>query len=151
MPRTVQGIVAVLGRILLCAIFLMSAVGNKIPNFQAVAGKMANEGVPAPQVMLAGAIVFLIAGSLSVILGYKARIGAALLLVFLVLATYYFHDFWTVSDPQAQQEQMIQFLKNLGLMGAMLLVIANGTGPMSLDAGSAAAGEQAPATVGASR
>ena len=55
---------------------------------------MAAEGVPAPQFMLAGAIVFLIAGSLSVILGYKARIGAALLLVFLVLATYYFHDFW---------------------------------------------------------
>ena len=133
MPRTLQGIVAVLGRVLLCTIFFMAAVGNKIPNFQAVAGYMAKEGVPAPQVMLAGAIVFLIAGSLSVILGYKARIGATLLLVFLVLATYYFHDFWTLSDPQARQEQMIQFMKNLGLMGAMLLVIANGTGPMSLD------------------
>ena len=133
MPRTVQGIVAVLGRILLCTIFLMSTVGNKIPNFQAVAGYMAREGVPAPQVLLAGAIVFLIAGSLSVILGYRARIGAGLLLVFLALATYYFHDFWTLADPQARQEQMIQFLKNLGLMGAMLLIIANGTGPLSLD------------------
>src|SRR6516165_6189977 len=149
MPRTLQGIVAVVGRILLCTIFLLSAVGNKIPNFQAVAGAMANEGVPAPQVMLAGAIAFLIAGSLSVILGYKARIGAALLLVFLVLATYYFHDFWTLSDPQAQQEQMIQFLKNLGLMGAMLLVIANGTGPMSLDGRSAGVGEESLTTVGA--
>jgi putative oxidoreductase len=134
MPRTLQGIVSVLGRILLSAIFLLSAVGNKVPNFQAVAGYMAKEGVPAPQVLLAGAIVFLIAGSLSIILGYRARLGAGLLLVFLALATYYFHDFWTVSDPQARQEQMIQFLKNLGLMGAMLLVIANGTGPMSLDA-----------------
>jgi putative oxidoreductase len=151
MPRSVQGFVAVLGRILLCTIFLMSAVGNKIPNFQAVAGYMAKEGVPAPQVMLAGAIVFLIAGSLSVILGYKARIGAALLLAFLVLATYYFHDFWTVSDPQAQQEQMIQFLKNLGLMGAMLLVIANGTGPMSLDGRSPVVGEEAPAAVTTTR
>jgi putative oxidoreductase len=149
MPRTVQGIVAVLGRILLCTIFLLSAVGNKIPNFQAVAGIMAKEGVPAPQVMLAGAIAFLIAGSLSVILGYKARIGAALLLVFLVLATYYFHDFWTLSDPQAQQEQMIQFLKNLGLMGAMLLVIANGTGPMSLDGRRAAVKEVPRADAGA--
>jgi putative oxidoreductase len=147
MPRTLQGVVAVLGRILLCTIFLLSAVGNKIPNFQAVAGAMAKEGVPAPQVMLAGAIVFLIAGSLSVILGYKARIGAALLLAFLVLATYYFHDFWTLSDPQAKQEQMIQFMKNLGLMGAMLLVIANGTGPMSLDARSAGVGEEASADV----
>lgn len=133
MPRLVQGIVAVVGRVLLCTIFFMAAVGNKIPHFQAVAGVMAKEGVPAPQVMLAGAIVFLIAGSLSVILGYKARIGAALLLVFLVLATYFFHDFWKLNDPQARQEQMIQFMKNLGLMGAMLLVIANGTGPLSLD------------------
>jgi len=133
MPRTVQGIVAVLGRVLLCTIFLMAAVGNKIPNFSAVAGFMAKAGVPAPQVMLAGAIVFLIAGSVSVVLGYKARIGAALLLVFLVLATYYFHAFWTATDPQAKQEQMIQFMKNLGLMGAMLLIIANGTGPLSLD------------------
>ena len=151
MPRPVQGIVAVLGRILLCTIFLLSAVGNKIPNFQAVAGAMAKEGVPAPQVMLAGAIVFLIVGSLSVILGYKARIGAALLLAFLVLATYYFHDFWTVSDPQAKQEQMIQFLKNLGLMGAMLLIIANGTGPMSLDGRSPVVGEEALAAVAATR
>ena len=133
MPRSLQGFVAVLGRVLLCAIFLMSAAGNKIPNFSKVAGYMASEGVPAPRVMLAGAIAFLIAGSLSVILGYKARIGASLLLIFLILATYYFHDFWTVSDSQAKQEQMIQFLKNLGLMGAMLLVIANGTGPLSLD------------------
>jgi putative oxidoreductase len=151
MPRTLQGIVAILGRILLGTIFLLSALGNKIPHFQAVAGSMAKEGVPAPQVMLAGAIVFLIAGSLSVILGYQARIGAALLLVFLVLATYYFHDFWTLSDPQAQQEQMIQFLKNLGLMGAMLLVIANGTGPLSLDARSPHVAEEATAAAGAAR
>ena len=84
--------------------------------------------------MLVGAIVFLIAGSISVITGFKARIGAALLLVFLLLATYYFHDFWTLDEPQAQQEQMIQFMKNLALMGAMLLIIANGSGPMSMDA-----------------
>ena len=151
MSRTLQGIVSVVGRVLLCTIFFMAAVGNKIPNFQAVAGYMAKEGVPAPQVMLAGAIIFLIAGSLSVILGYKARIGATLLLVFLILATYYFHDFWTLSDPQAQQEQMIQFLKNLALMGAMLLVIANGTGPLSLDGRRADVGEEALAAVAATR
>jgi putative oxidoreductase len=134
MHRTVQDLVAVLGRLMLSAIFLLSAVGNKIPNFNAVADLMATKGVPAPQVMLVGAIAFLIAGSLSIILGYKSRVGAALLLVFLVLATYYFHDFWKVSDPKEKQEQMIQFMKNLALMGAMLLVITNGTGPMSLDA-----------------
>lgn len=133
MPRTLQGILAVIGRIMLCTIFFMSAVGNKIPHFSDVAASMEQEGVPAPQVMLVGAIAFLIAGSLSVVLGYRARIGATLLLIFLVLATYYYHDFWKVTDPKAQQEQMIQFMKNLGLMGAMVLIIANGTGPMSLD------------------
>jgi putative oxidoreductase len=133
MPRTIQGILAVLGRVMLCTIFFMSAVGNKIPNFSGVVGVMEKEGIPAAQIMLVGAIVFLIAGSLSVILGFRARIGAALLLIFLVLATYYFHDFWNVTDPGAKQDQMIHFMKNLGLMGAMLLIIANGTGPMSLD------------------
>ena len=94
---------------------------------------MEKEGIPAPQTMLVGAIVFLIAGSMSIILGYKARIGATLLLIFLVLATYYFHDFWNATDPKVKEDQMIHFMKNLGLMGAMLLIIANGTGPMSLD------------------
>jgi putative oxidoreductase len=93
---------------------------------------MAKAGIPAPQFMLVGAIVFLIAGSLSVVLGFKARFGAGLLLVFLILATYFFHDFWTM-EGQEQQEQTIQFMKNLGLMGAMLLLIANGSGAWSLD------------------
>jgi putative oxidoreductase len=133
MPRTIQGILAVVGRIMLSAIFLLAAVGNKIPHFNDVAKLMGDKGIPAAQVMLVGAIVFLIAGSLSIILGYKARIGATLLLIFLVLATYYFHDFWHATSDKEKQDQMIHFLKNVSMMGAMLLIIANGTGPMSLD------------------
>jgi len=130
--KLLQGIVAVTGRVLLCVIFLMAAVGNKIPHFSDVAQLMASKGIPQPKLMLAGAIVFLLAGSLSVITGYRARIGALLLLVFLVLATYYFHNFWAISDAKAQQEQMVQFMKNLSMMGAMLFIIANGPGPMSI-------------------
>jgi putative oxidoreductase len=130
--KLLQGIATVTGRVLLCVIFLMAAVGNKIPHFSDVAQLMASKGIPAPKLMLAGAIVFLLAGSLSVITGYRARIGASLLLVFLVLATYYFHNFWAITEAKAQQEQMIQFMKNLSLMGAMVLIIANGPGPMSV-------------------
>ncbi len=133
MPRQVQGIVAVLGRIMLCAIFLRAALGNDIPNFGGTAKFMASKGIPAPSLMLAGAIAFLIVGGLSVILGFKGRIGAALLFVFLVLATYFFHDFWHVTDPKAKQDQIINFMKNVSMMGAMLLIVAHGTGPMSLD------------------
>ena len=98
---TIRGLVMVLGRVLLSAIFLMSVVGNNIPNFNKVAGMMEVAGIPAPQFMLMGAIVFLIAGSVSVILGYKAG-SATLLLVFLVLATYYFHHFWSTRGPPRQ-------------------------------------------------
>ncbi len=125
-------LLTVLGRIMIATIFLTSAVGNKIPNFNSIAGFMASEGVPAPQLMLVGAIAFLIVGSVSVILGYKTRIGAALLLVFLVLATYFFHDFWNVPE-QEQQNQMIQFMKNLSLMGTMVFLIAVGPGVCSFD------------------
>ncbi len=132
MFRVFRGPLTVLGRLLLCAIFLMAAVGNKIPHFSDVAALMDSKHIPMPQLMLVVAIVFLVVGSVSVILGYWARIGATLLLIFLVLATYYFHDFWNLQGPQ-QQQQMTQFLKNVSMMGAMLLIIANGPGPMSLD------------------
>jgi putative oxidoreductase len=127
-----RGPLTVLARVLLCTIFFMAAVGNKIPHFNDVAKVMASVGIPAPELMLVGAIVFLIAGSISVIVGYRARFGAALLLTFLVLASYYFHPFWKL-EGQAQQEQMINFMKNLSMMGAMLFVMANGSGPMSVD------------------
>lgn len=120
------------GRVMIGLIFLMSAIGNKIPNFYDVVQYMAGAGVPAPQILLPGAIVFLIVGSLSVMAGFKTRIGASLLLIFLILATYYFHDFWTFEGQQAQM-QMIQFMKNLSLMGTMVFLITNGPGKLSLD------------------
>jgi putative oxidoreductase len=129
-----RGPVTLLGRVFLAAIFFLSAAGEKIPNFNAVAGVMESVGVPAARFMLVGAIVFLLLGSVLLVLGFRARLGAGLLLVFLVLATYYFHGFWRIADPHAQQEQMIQFMKNLSMMGAMLFIIANGSGPWSLDA-----------------
>ena len=132
MAQVLQGPLAVLGRLLLCTIFFMAAVANKIPHFNDVARIMESAGVPAPQLLLVGAIGFLLVGSVSVIVGYKARLGAALLFTFLLLASYYFHAFWKL-EGQAQQEQMIQFMKNLSMMGAMLFLMANGSGPMSLD------------------
>jgi putative oxidoreductase len=132
MSEVLRGPLTVLARLLLSTIFLLAAVGNKIPHFSDVAKVMESVGVPAPRLLLVGAIVFLVVGSLSVIAGYKARIGAVLLLTFLVLASYYFHPFWKL-EGQAQQEQMIHFMKNLSMMGAMLFIVANGSGPMSLD------------------
>jgi putative oxidoreductase len=132
MFQALRGPLTVLARLLLCTIFFMAAVGTKIPHFSAVAKFMESAGVPAPQFLLVGAIAFLLAGSVSVIVGYKARLGAALLFIFLVLASYYFHPFWTL-EGQAQQEQMAHFMKNLSMMGALLFLMANGSGPMSVE------------------
>src|SRR5438093_9464577 len=121
MFQALQGPLTVLGRLLLCTIFLLAAVGNKIPHFSDVAKVMESAGVPAPHFLLVGAIAFLLVGSVSVIVGYKARVGAALLLTFLVLASYYFHAFWQL-EGQAQQEQMIHFMKNLSMTGTMLSI-----------------------------
>ena len=56
-----------------------------------------------------------------------------LLLVFLALATYWFHDFWTFADAAARQTQMIQFMKNLSIAGALVFLIGHGPGTLSLD------------------
>jgi putative oxidoreductase len=130
----IRGILTLLGRIAIVAIFIMSAVANKIPNFNQVVAVMRANHVPYPEFLLPGAIVFLLVGGISILVGYKARFGALLLLIFLGLATYYFHNFWDIIDPMEKQLQMIQFMKNVSMMGTMLFIMANGAGPFSLDA-----------------
>src|SRR5947209_5412478 len=94
----VRGVLSVLGRVLLCAIFAMSAPHHAM-EFDQTVGMMETAHVPYPKILLPGAIAFLVIGSVSVIVGYKARFGALLLLVFLALASYYFHNFWDLTDP----------------------------------------------------
>jgi len=131
-----MAIVSILGRILLCAIFLLSAVGKKIPDFEGTVAYMTKFEVPYPRYALMVAIGVLIVGSLSVIAGFRARFGAFLLALFLIPTTYYFHNpaAHPAESPEAQAE-MIQLMKNAALFGAMLFIIANGSGAGSLDKG----------------
>jgi putative oxidoreductase len=129
----IQGVVSLTGRVCFCAIFLLSAVANKIPRFQNVANDMRERGIPGARWMLVGAITILLIGSILVIAGYRARLGAALLLVFLGLATYYYHGFWRwPSDSPERTREMIHFLKNLGLAGMALFLLANGPGAWTI-------------------
>jgi putative oxidoreductase len=132
MPQAMRGALSLTGRVLLGAIFLLSALGNKIPNFSKVAGYMGSVGMPAPELMLVGAIVFLLVGGVSLVLGWQARLGSVLLLVFLALATYYFHPFWKMEGMDAQNH-MAHAMKNLSIAGALLFIVANGPGAWSVD------------------
>jgi len=133
LTTAVQGALVLVARLLIAAIFIVSAVANKIPQFQATAAYMASEGVPNPRFALFGAIGLLLLGGLCVVLGAWTRIGAAFLLVFLIAATYYIHDFWTFADPGQRQLQTIQFMKNMAIAGGLLSLIAFGGGPWSVD------------------
>lgn len=129
----VQGFVALLARVALMTIFLVSTVSNKIPQFSQTVQYMTQEKVPIPMAALACAIGLLLLGSVSLLLGAWTRIGAFFLLIFLCAATYYFHDFWTFTDPLQRQLQTIQFLKNLAIGGGLLALMAFGAGPWSVD------------------
>ena len=133
MCRHTSGFLALVARVSICAIFFTSALANKIPKFSQTVDVMREKGIPFPQVALVLAITVLLVGSVSVIAGYKSKWGAAMLLAFLVLATFYFHDFWNVGSDAARMQQ-IMFMKNVSIGGAMLLIIVAGPGPWSIDA-----------------
>jgi putative oxidoreductase len=118
------------GRILFSLIFVLSGLHHFTSE---TIGYAASAGVPMASflVPLSGAIAVL--GGLSILVGYKARWGALLLLVFLVPVTLMMHNFWAVSDPMMRNMQMAHFMKNLALMGAAILIFFFGSGPTSLD------------------
>ena len=121
-----QALLPLVGRILLAAIFLLSGI-KKIRTFEATAASMGEQGIFIPQVLLVGAIICLMLGSLALILGLKARWGAILLIVFMIPTTLIYHP------PNGNENDLIQFMKNLSIVGALLLVVAFGAGPVSFD------------------
>ena len=123
--------VVLLGRFLFAAIFLMSSFGHFSDK---TIGYAASQGVPLAQIAVPISGLIALAGGLSILVGYKAKIGAWLLVLFLVPVTFMMHRFWGIGDPQASQMQMIMFMKNISMLGGALLITQFGAGPASLDA-----------------
>lgn len=124
-----QKYLPLVGRTFLAIIFIRSGIG-KILDFGGTQDTIANAGLPLAFLVTVFTILFQIAGGLSLIAGYKARIGAVLLLIFLIPATLVFHN------PIADPSQMTQFMKNLAIIGGIAMVLAYGSGPISLDSSS---------------
>jgi putative oxidoreductase len=119
-----------IGRLLFSLIFLPTLVTHFSSGTIQYA---ASAGVPIPGflVPLSGIIAFL--GGMSILLGFKSRIGAWLLIIFLIPVTLFMHHFWTFQDPASYQMQKVNFMKNLSLIGASLLISYFGSGPYSID------------------
>ncbi len=120
-----------LGRILYVALFVMAGPGHFSHGAIAYA---AAKGVPLAPIAVPLSGVLAVVGGLSILLGYKAKIGAWLLVVFLVPVTFMMHRFWGISDPQTAQMQMTMFMKNVSMLGGALLITQFGAGPASIDA-----------------
>src|SRR5512133_916591 len=118
------------GRVLLALLFLVSGLGHFSSGMIRYAS---SQGVPAASVLVPLAGVLALAGGLSVAVGFWTRIGALLLVAFLVPVTLTMHAFWNVADPTMHQIQQIMFMKNLSMLGGALLVAYFGAGPVSLD------------------
>ncbi|HEX3770099.1 MAG TPA: DoxX family protein [Polyangiaceae bacterium] len=119
------------GRALFALIFIVAAFGHFSAHEIAFAAKA---GVPLAGVAVPLSGVMSLAGGLSVLVGYRARIGAWILVAFLVPVTLMMHAFWSAPDPQSAMIQQIMFMKNVSMLGAALLIAYFGSGPISLDA-----------------
>jgi len=125
------GSIALLGRFLFALIFLTAAPNHFSSQTIAYA---ASQGVPLALIAVPLSGVIALVGGLSILLGYRAKIGAWLLVLFLAAVTPMLHNFWTVTDPMMRQMQMIMFMKNVSMLGGALFITQYGAGPWSLDA-----------------
>jgi putative oxidoreductase len=120
-----------LGRILLALIFVMS--GFTLFDARTIA-QAASQGVPAAHLALPLFGVLATVGGLLVAIGFAARLGALLLIAFLLPVTVTMHSFWAATDPVARQMQFVHFMKNLSILGGTLVLFAFGAGALSVDA-----------------
>ena len=113
-----------IGRICISALFLISAF-NKVFNLDGSMSWM--EGFGLPGFLIFPAIAIEIILPFFVIIGYRARVAASILAIFCLMTAFLFHfDF-------SDQSQLVSFLKNVGLAGGFLFIVANGTKNWSVD------------------
>ena len=124
---------ALVGRILLAAVFIISGFA-KVGGFDGTAGYIASKGLPLPQVLTALTILVELGGGLLLAVGWKARWAALAIAVFTLLATFLFHNFWTMTGPQ-RTDDFNNFWKNMAIVGGMLMVMGFGPGRYSVDRG----------------
>ena len=116
MTAPIQKLSIILGRLCLAAIFVYSGI-HKFMDLSGTATTLAKVGFPIPLLFAVGAATFEVVGALSLATGLQTRIGACLLIIFLIPTTFIFHP---------PGSQLIQFLKNLGILGGLLIIVASG-------------------------
>ena len=128
---TPNQLLPLIARILMGAIFLVSGI-RKVMGYAATVGYLTKLGFPAPEFFAVLAIIIEIGGSILLIIGWRTRWVAWLLAVFVLVAAFAAHRFWEFDAAQATN-QMNHFLKNLAIIGGLLMVACFGPGRASVD------------------
>ncbi|HKJ46423.1 MAG TPA: DoxX family protein [Balneolales bacterium] len=118
-------------RLLLSFIFIISGL-NKLFTWGGTNAYMAAKGMPLIPFFHITALIIEIGGGLCILLGYKSRIAGIILFLYLIPVTLIFHNFWAYTGMK-QQHLIVDFLKNMSIMGGLLLLVHFGSGPLSLD------------------
>ncbi len=130
-----MNIAFLIGRLIFGGYWLMAAL-NHFKNLNHMSDYAKAKGTPLPKLAVGGTGVLLLAGGLSMLLGVYAPVGIALLIVFLLGVSVQMHSFWKVDDAQLKQIDMINFTKNMALIGALLMfLLLPRPWPMSLGIG----------------
>jgi putative oxidoreductase len=132
MSSSANSITPLIGRILLSVLFLTSA-SFKFMAYSNMVAYATAKGVPMAGIGVAFAAAIELLGGLAILAGFQAKTVGWFLFLYLIPTTFFFHNFWGVPAAE-QQNTMIHFLKNLGIMGGLLLLAANGAGGYSVDA-----------------
>jgi putative oxidoreductase len=125
-----------LGRILLAALFIPAGI-SKISGFAGSAGYIASKGLPLPEVGVVIAIAVEVLAGLALLFGFGTRFAALALALFTLAATFIFHNYWAMPTDQAMMQQLM-FMKNIAVVGGLLVLAAHGAGRFSVDAKRAA-------------
>ena len=123
--------VSLAGRILLALMFIPAGFG-KLTNIGGTAGYIASGGLPFPSVLavLVGALELF--GGLALVIGFKVRWVGLAMALFTLVASMVFHPFWSVPEAQQMVTKLL-FMKNISVVGGMLLISALGAGALSVD------------------
>jgi len=132
MNSKTQDFAALAGRILLAPLFILSGYG-KLTGFAGTVAFMTSKGLPLADLLAALSIAVELGGGLAIVLGWRAREAAALIVLWMIPVTLIFHNPLGL-DPALAKQQLIHFEKNLSIMGGMLCLFAFGPGRFSLDA-----------------
>lgn len=126
-----KNIIDFIGRLFISFIFLFEAY-DSIKFSKTTKEVMTSYGLTWKQdLLLTGAIIFLILGGLMILSGYRARLGAVLLLFYWVPVTFIVHSFWN-DPPEIARGQSILFMKNISIVGGLLMVWVHGVGKFGI-------------------